>query len=320
MANDVNLNPAVQDLLNTVSRFFDGDVQVQIIGDLKSGYLRHDQVQTMQDGQHLFVQLSDVTDLNFLASHELLHVLMTLRGFPQVYFPLTTGDEQLDEQLRYIGTDLFDTVSHFVVYAEQRKHGLIDETVEEEVVKGIRQTITPEQGQVDAEMITRLVTVLDAFVFLGDHFDNYRYLFDHDFPIATKAAEQLYQLLTKKPTDSPFALRRNVVKLFRAFDQQLQDWDLPALHLNDFAMLTSVFSKRQLGLQVKQVFKLYYSELRNRETGKRAYVGFTISDDQNSLVMDGPVGEKVSADHIQSLYQKTVQELFDELHIPYLER
>ncbi|USS88789.1 IpaB/EvcA family protein [Fructilactobacillus cliffordii] len=320
MANDVKLNPAVQDLLNTVSRFFDGDVQVQIIGDLKSGYLRHDQVQTMQDGQHLFVQLSDVTDPNFLASHELLHVLMTLRGFPQVYFPLTTGDEQLDEQLRYIGTDLFDTVSHFVVYAEQRKHDLIDETVEEEVVKGVRQTITPEQGQVDAEMITRLVTVLDAFVFLGDHFDNYRYLFDHDFPIATKAAEQLYQLLMKKPTDSPFALRRNVVKLFRAFDQQLQDWDLPALHLNDFAMLTSVFSKRQLGLQVKQVFKLYYSELRNRETGKRAYVGFTISDDQNSLVMDGPVGEKVSADHIQSLYQKTVQELFDELHIPYLER
>ncbi|USS90168.1 IpaB/EvcA family protein [Fructilactobacillus carniphilus] len=320
MANDVNLNPAVQNLLNTVARFFEGDVQVQIIGDLKSGYLRHDQVQTMQDGQHLFVQLSDVTDPDFLASHELLHVLMTLRGFPQVYFPLTTGDEQLDEQLRYVGTDLFDTVSHFVVYAEQRKHGLIDETVEEAVVKGVRQTITPEQGQVDAEMITRLVTVLDALVFLGDHFEKYRYLFDHDFPIATKAAEQLYQLLTKKPTDSPFALRRNVVKLFRAFDQQLQDWDLPALHLNDFAMVTSVFSKRQLGLQVKQVFKLYYSELRNRKTGKRAYVGFTISDDQNSLVMDGPVGEKVSVDHIQSLYQKTVQELFDELHIPYLER
>ncbi|USS93524.1 IpaB/EvcA family protein [Fructilactobacillus ixorae] len=320
MANDVALKPAVQDLLNTVARFFDGDVQVQIIGDLKAGYLRHDQVQTMQDGQHLFVQLSDVTDPDFLASHELVHILMTLRGFPQVYFPLTTGDDQLDEQLRYVGTDLFDTVSHFVVYPEQRKHGLIDETVEAEVVKGVRQTIAPEQGQADPEMITRLVTVLDARVFLGEHFDHYRYLFEHDFPLATQAADQLYQLLTAKPTNSPFALRRNVVKLFRAFDRQLEDWKLPALHLNDFAMLTSVFSKRQLGLQVKQVFKLYYSELRNRETGQRAYVGFTISDDQNSLVLDGPVGEKVSADYMQALYQKTVQELFNELHIPYLER
>lgn len=320
MAKELELGKKSQSLLNMVAHFFPGDVQVQFIGNLKSGYIRHDQAQVMQDGKNLFVQISDQTEPDFIATHELLHLLMTLRGFPQVYFPLTTDDSELDEQIRYIGTELFDTIAHFVVYSEQRKHGLVNEQVEQEFIKGVRQAITPEQGKVDNEMIVRVVTVLDAIVFFGDKFADNETVFVQNFPIATEAAKRLYKIITEKVTDSPFAVRRNVVKLFKAFDAQMKGWDLPELHLTDFAMVTSIFSERQLGLKVSQVFKLYHSELKDKTTFKRAYVGFTITDDQNSFVIDGPQGEKVGAEFMQTTYDKTVKELFDELKIPYLIR
>ncbi|WP_429970492.1 IpaB/EvcA family protein [Fructilactobacillus sp. Tb1] len=320
MAEELKLGPKAQSLLNAVSRFFDGDVQVQFIGNLKSGYVKHDQAQIMQDGKNLFVQINDQTEPDFIATHELLHLLMTLRGFPQVYFPLTTDDDALDEQLRFIGTELFDVIAHFVVYSEQRKHGLVTPQVEQEYIKGVRQTITPEQGKVDPEMILRVVTVLDAMVFFGDKFADNDAVFVQNFPIATEAAKRLYKIITEKPTDSPFSFRRNVVKLFKAFDAQLKGWNLPELHLTDFAMVTSVFSERQLGLKVSQVFKLYHSQLKNKATLTRAYIGFASADDQNSFILAGPTDDKQAEAFIQTAYAKTVKDLFDELKIPYLIR
>ncbi|CAM2837748.1 hypothetical protein FRFR103141_05565 [Fructilactobacillus fructivorans] len=318
--NNVQLSKTTQGLINDVSHFFPGDVEVQFIGNLKSGYVRHDQAQVVQDGDRLYVQINDLTEPDFTATHELLHLLMTLRGFPQIYFPLTSGDKQLDEQLMYMGTELYDDVCHFVVYSEQRKHDLVDERIEKEYVKGVRQTITPESGKVDDEMPLRLVTILDAMIFLGDHFDQFADVFQRSFPISLKAAKELYAMLTEKPVDSPFALRRDVVKLYRDFDKQMKKWGLPPLQLNDFVMMTAVFSKRQLGLQVKQVFNLYHSELKETKTGKRAYVGFTKSDDQNSFVTSGPAGKQASEDYFKELYSKTVKELYQDLRIPYLLR
>ncbi|WP_395317798.1 IpaB/EvcA family protein [Fructilactobacillus frigidiflavus] len=320
MAEEFKLGPKAKSLLNAVSRFFDGDVQVQFIGNLKSGYVKHDQAQIMQDGKNLFVQINDMTEPDFTATHELLHLLMTLRGFPQIYFPLTTGDGALDEQLQFVGTELFDVIAHFVVYSEQRKHGLITPQVEAEYIKGVRQTITPETGKVDAEMIIRVATILDAMVFFGNQFAEHDTVFVQNFPIATQAAQRLYKIITEKPTDSPFAFRRNVVKLFKAFDGQMKGWNLPELHLTDFAMLTSVFSKRQLGLKVSQVFKLYHSELKSKTSLTRAYIGFAAVDDQDSFVLTGPTDAKLAEKFIQNIYAKTVQELFDELKIPYLIR
>lgn len=320
MAEELKLGPKAKSLLNAVSRFFDGDVQVQFIGNLKSGYVKHDQAQIMQDVKNLFVQINDVTEPDFTATHELLHLLMTLRGFPQIYFPLTTGDDALDEQLRFIGTELFDVVAHFVVYSEQRKHGLINSKIAEEYIKGVRQTITPETSKIDSEMIIRVVTLLDAMVFFGNEFAKHDAVFVQNFPIATKAAQRLYKIITEKPTDSPFALRRNVVKLFKAFDGQMKGWELPELQLTDFAMITSVFSQRQLGLKVSQVFKLYHSKLKDTKTLTPAYIGFASVDDQDSFVISGPINAQKAEKFIQNIYAKTVKELFDELKIPYLIR
>lgn len=68
---------------------------------------------------------------------------------------------------------------------------------------------------------------------------------EKDYPTALAAADKIYDIITEKPTDSPFGFRRNVVKLFRVFDEQLTKWGLPALHNNEYATISSVVSERQ---------------------------------------------------------------------------
>lgn len=318
---NIELNDDTQSLINVVNKFFPGKVEVQFIGQLQSGYVRHDQAQVVQDGKNLFVQVSDLSAPNYTASHELLHLLMTLRGFPQVFFSLSTGDDSLDEQLEIMGTELFDIVAHFVVVSEQRKHGLITDDIEKMYLKGIQNTIEPEPKELDNAMELRLLTLIDAHVFYGDKFDDFaRPTLEKGYPVALKAADKIYEIITKKPTDSPFGLRRNVVKLFRAFDEQLTAWGLPALHNNEYATISSVVSERQLNLNVKQQFEIFHSELHDKKTNRRAYVGFNKSDDQNSFVIPAPTGMDDSPEYFKKLYALSVKDLFKELKMPYIIR
>lgn len=322
MDNSINieLNDQVQDLINAVNSLFPGTITVTFIGKLQSGYVRHDQAQAVQDGKNVIIQIADLSAPNYTASHELLHLLMVLRGFPQVFYSLTTGQDKLDEQLKMMGTELYDIVSHFVVVSEQRKHGLINDDIEEMYMKGIYATIKPEPDPLDDEMMLRLTTLLDAMVFYGDKLSTVADKLKKDFPVSYAAAEKLYALITDKPTDSPFGLRRNVVKLFKSFDEQLKDWELPALHNTEFTTLTSVLSERQLGLKVKQLFEVYHSELIEVNSNTKAYVGFNRVDDQNSFVIANPKGDQDNPEFFKDVYDKTVKELFDELKMPYIIR
>ncbi|TPR34512.1 IpaB/EvcA family protein [Apilactobacillus micheneri] len=318
---DIQLNKETQGLINVVNKYFPGKIEVQFIGQLQSGYVRHDQAQVVQDGKNLFVQISDLSAPDYTASHELIHLLMTLRGFPQLFFSLSTGNEKIDEQLQVMGTELFDIVSHFVVVSEQRKHNLINDDIEAMYLKGVQNTIEPESDELDNSMELRLLTLIDARVFYGDTFDKkVRATLEKDYPVALKAADKIYEIITEKPTDSPFGLRRNVVKLFKAFDKQLIEWGLPALHNTEYATISSVVSERQLNLNVQQMFEIFHSEMHESNTNRRAYVGFNKSDDQNSFVVPSPTGMDDSPAYFKKLYALKVKDLFKELKMPYIIR
>ena len=46
--------------------------------------------------------------------------------------------------------------------------------------------------------------------------------FKRDYPISLAGAQNVYQIISAKPVDSPFTLRRTVVKAFEAFDANLK--------------------------------------------------------------------------------------------------
>lgn len=314
---EINLNEETRSLLDAVNGMYPGIVLVHS-QDHKSGYVRHDQAKQENMAGGLIITLTDITAPDYTASHELLHILMLMKGFPQIFFQVSFGDDKLDEQLMVMASDLYNAAMHVVIVAEQRRHKLIDEHVEQLYLKGINETLTPETEVKDDERTLRLLTLLDALVFYADHGEQQKKLLQQQYPYAYAAAQHLYSELMAKPLDSPFAMRRAIVKLFRQFDEQMNEWGLPALHNNEFTTLSSAFSERQLRLEVRQLFEIFHSEMVDKETGEKAYIGLMRNDQQNSFVINPPAED--SANFFKDTYDKTVQQLFDEMKMPYIVR
>lgn len=315
---EIKLNDTNKKLLDEVNALYpEGTVFVQFHGE-KSGYVRHDQAtqKTLPGG--LFIIVTDLTEPNYTASHELLHLLMLLRGFPQIFFQLSLGDKELDEQMMIMSTDLYNVAMHRVVVAEQRKHGLINDQVEQEYLKGIEHTLTKEGGEDDDERTLRLLTLLDALVFFGDHLDKYEQTLQADYPLALAAAKKMYTEITAKPIKTPFDMRRSIVKIYSLFDQQMQDWKLPALHNNEYTTVSPVLSERQLRLEMRQVFEIFHSDMKERGTTKRAYVGLRRSDEQNSFTIPAPNPETPA--EFKKIYSTPVKEFLEQHSVPYIVR
>lgn len=314
---ETKLNQTVTDLLSTANSLYPGNISVSF-GQNQSGYVRHDQAQQVMNDGDLTVQVNDVTAPNYTASHELLHLLLLLQGFPQITFNLTTRDQQLDEQLMAIAMELYDMVSHVLVVGKQRQHDLIDANIEDLYVKGVYATIDPEDPKkTDAMMTLRLLTLTDLLVFFdGELTPELIGRVADDFPQAFPAAQKLYGVITQKAVDTPFAMRRAVVKLFKAFDDQMTAWHLPMLHGTEFVTMQSVLSERQERLEVRQLFDIYHSDMLDKEKHTRAYIGLNKGDQQNAFVLPAPAQKKSDA-FFKETYDKTVKELFQEMNLPY---
>ena len=91
-----------------------------------------------------------------------------------------------------MSTDLYNVAMHRVVVAEQRKHGFINDRVEEEYLKGVEHTLTPESED-DDERALRLLTLLDALVFFGDHLAKYEEQLQNNYPKALAAAKKIVE-------------------------------------------------------------------------------------------------------------------------------
>jgi len=311
------LTQTLTDLLSTTNSLYPGNVTVSF-GDEQAGYVRHDQAHQIMHGGDIEVHVADVTAPNYTASHEMLHLLLLLQGFPQITFNLTTRNDQLDEQLMAIAMELYDAVAHVLVVKKQREHNLIDDEIEALYFKGIYATIDPENpDQADAMMTLRLLTLTDLLVFFNGELSAERLAkVTADFPQAWAAAQKLYAIITAKPVDTPFAMRRAVVKLFKAFDEQMALWNLPLLHGSEFVTMQSVFSEHQLRLEVRQLFDVYHSDMLDKTKNTRAYIGLNKGDRQNAFVVPAPAQKKSDA-FFKDLYGKTVKDLFTELDLPF---
>lgn len=311
------LTQTLTDLLSTTNSLYPGNVTVTF-GENQAGYVRHDQAHQLMHAGDIEIQVTDVTAPNYTASHEMLHLLLILQGFPQITFNLTTRNDQLDEQLMAIAMELYDAVAHVLVVKKQRDHELIDDDIEALYFKGIYATIEPEQpDKADAMMTLRLLTLTDLLVFFnGDLPADRLAKVTADFPKSWAAAQKLYAVIAAKPVDTPFAMRRTVIKLFKAFDEQMGLWDLPLLHGSEFVTMQAVLSDHQLRLEVRQLFDVYHSEMLDKTKHTRAYIGLNKGDRQNAFVVPAPA-QKKSDEFFKELYGKTVKELFTELDLPY---
>ena len=313
------LNDQTQSWIQAVEGQTNHPVTIEF-ADKKAGYLRHDQAQLVLRDGAVHVKVFDITEPNYTVAHELLHFLLVVRNVPQVAFNLTTGKQDLDLKLMTVGVELYDSVLHFAVYRDQRNRGLITEEDEELYFKGILATLQPEpaDGHNDGWMSFRLLTLFDALIFFVEQQEAILPKLQELYPKTLQAAQKLYELASAKPLVDAHAMRRTVVKLYKAFDQQLERWGLVSMYLTDFVTLTPVLSDRQLRLEVRQLFTIYHSEWTAKLHHRSGYIGRWKNDEQNSFVIPEP--QKNAPETFTRLYEMKVADFMERMGLEYLKK
>ncbi|MFH7281035.1 IpaB/EvcA family protein [Weissella confusa] len=309
-------------LLNQVNQVYPGSVVLRGSGEA-TGKLTHDQVSTDMLGTRLMVEVTDATAPDFSATQELLNMMLTLSGYPQVYFQLKSEDINMTDQLMVMSTYLYQPALRAITYKEQAKHGLVTAAVVKAFANGVMSTLTPEANNDRSEAALRLLTLLDARVFMNavpTDIDTAIYTdsFADAFPEAWEAAGHIFATMKVDDIKDPFTVHRAVIAAFKGFDAQMIAWNLPELKALEFATLTPVLSERQLRLPLAQVFDIKHTEMTDRNTEKSAYVGLSKSEGQNSFVISVP--DENQPEFFKALYQTPVREVLEQIGQPFVVR
>ena len=309
-------------LLNQVNQVYPGSVVLRGSGEA-TGKLTHDQVSTDMLGTRLMVEVTDATAPDFSATQELLNMMLTLSGYPQVYFQLKSEDINMTDQLMVMSTYLYQPALRAITYKEQAKHGLVTAAVVKAFANGVMSTLTPEAKNDRSEATLRLLTLLDTRVFMNavpTDIDTAIYTdsFADAFPEAWEAAGHIFATMKVDDIKDPFTVHRAVIAAFKGFDAQMIAWNLPELKALEFATLTPVLSERQLRLPLAQVFDIKHTEMTDRNTEKSAYVGLSKSEGQNSFVISAP--DENQPEFFKALYQTPVREVLEQIGQPFVVR
>lgn len=301
----------VQVLLDEVKQHYDHPLEVVIQGEA-SGVLTHDQShQRLKKDGTLEVVVTDTTNADYTLSHELLHLLYQMKGYPQLQFHLLSGDPQVDDQLYATSTALYNAAVHMLVVAWQREHGLITDAVVAQVLAGFKQNVPAEAD--DQLVIYRILSLLDLLGFLDGKLPAD---LAAAYPQALPYAQELFQLINEQKLDSPFGLRRAIVHLFSRFDALIEQLGYQSTNDQEFATLSPVLSKRQLRLTLDQVYLIKHSGYRDRDTKQPAYVAMGRSDDQNAFVL--PLSENATTpEAFQQLYQQPLNDVLAQYQLDY---
>lgn len=315
------LNEIVQQLLEKAQELQDGKIEINYKNN-KSGFVRHDQVQYHFQGEKMIIDVLDQTDVNYVVSHELLHFMLTAQELPEISFNLKSNKSMLDRKYMATAMELYDILMHFFVYDQQRELGLIDDRIEELYFKGILAVLKPEPSTgKDEWMVLRTVNILDALVFFKADQEEVLPKLRELYPKATAQAERLFAVITSKPLDSAFNVRRMLVKLYKEFDQTLLSYGLSEMNLTIYTSVTPVLSQHQLRVQVRQLFEIFHTSLNQIDSKQSAYVGQMKNDHQNTFVIAEPSGnESQRAAKFRKIYETPVDEYLEQIGVHYLKR
>ena len=315
------LNKTVQKLLQQIQKEQHCEVDIQY-KDSHAGFVRHDQVRHYFKDGKLVLEVLDQTDVNYVISHELLHVMLSLQPIPKISFNLRSGHPELDRKYIATGMELYDILMHFFVYQRQCELGLINNQVAELYLKGILAVLKPEPDEGHDEWnVLRTVNILDALVFFQANQEEILPKLQELYPQTTFQAQKLFKLITLKPLDSTFNIRRALVRLYKGFDEALASYGLYEMNLNTYVSVTPVLSKHQLNLMVRQLFDIFHTDLQEKVHFKNAYVGRMKTDQQNTFVIPQPKGNEQTRTKIfQKIYETPVDQYLNSSGVFYLKR
>lgn len=322
------MNPKLNELLEQANQIYPGTVMTRV-GQKQDGMLRIDRAEQSALAERLLIEVPDQTEADFVLGNELLQLVLTLNGItPQIYFALTFNDEDLDQQLITIATRLHRTVLHAITYQELAKQGFLTADTVGAFLAGVQDELSVETAKVDGEDLFRLLTVLDAQIFLAaaDRVGLFPLVADalatlkEDYPRATVQAEKLAAPILAANLKDARQIRKQMLRLFAGLDESLTELELPTVNANQYVTLTPVLSQRQLDGPVANLYEVFHSEMTDFQTKETAFVGVGKQDHQNTFVVTPPKNEADRPKFFTELYQTSVKELLTKLALPYILR
>ena len=315
------MTPIVEQLLEMTQTALNTAIELQV-AEAASGQLTNAQSDqhVSRDGHQITIQIQDQTNVDYGASHELLHLLLPTRGYPELQFDLLTGEPKLDEQYQTIATALYNAALHVVIRQWQADNGLLTEAVRQQLEQGFEASVPQEADQVANNMVVfHVLALLDQMVLLDGGDEVTTATWQARYPHAVEPAASLYAVLSAKPIADPFSLRRAVVKLFARFNQVLGQLGFANMNLAEYVTLPPVLSARQLRLQLNQTYLIQHSGYYDRRTKKEAYVALGNGDNQTAFVLP-LTGKQTTAEAFQALYQQPLGTVLTQFDISATQR
>lgn len=317
----MSFSKATQDLLAQLNESYPGSVILRMSGE-ESGTILPDQVDTQMLGTRLMIEVTDQTAPDFVATREMLKMLLMLNGYPQVYYQLATENGALDEQRVIMINYLSQAALHAIIYREQATHKQLTPEIISAYAAGVKATLTPEANDPEQkEAALRLLTLIDAGIFMyaaGDNADLVSEYYQVNYPKAWQATQLILEQLVLDQIKTPATVGQAVQTLFKAFDAQMLDWNLPELGASEFATLTPSLTPQQLKAPVFETFGIRHVNYKMRsddDDEAAVFVGELKSSGQNSFVLKAPGTN--TAEFFKSIYALPAQDLFTKLQQPF---
>lgn len=315
----MSFSKETQQLLEQLNTIYPGSIVLRETGT-DTNTILPEHVTTDALGSRLMIEVNDLTAPDFEATREMLKMMLTLNGYPQVYFQLRTKEAKIDEQLMIMMTYLYQPALNAIIYREQAKHGQLTDEVVTAYINGVLKTLTPEDGKQD-EAALRLLTLIDTKVFLSAASMDVTEInneLKEKFPMAFAAAELLFEQMVVDKIKDPFTVGQAIQTLFKGFDAQMLAWDLPELHAQEFTTVTPVLSAKQLEQPVSSNYGIRhvdFNQYGDDDDDSAVFVGEDKNTGQNSFILKAPGTD--TAEFFKEIYALPTKELFEQLKQPY---
>ena len=194
--------------------------------------------------------VKDEPFIEYVLSHELLHVLLDSKGFPNVYMPSSDICCQFSWK---IGNLITNVVLHKIIIDEQYNRGIniFDEPRKKLMDVADTWQIIPELSHQTLEHVLALTSfMIEAKVCLSE----YESQIENINPLLYQPAKDLYDTINEKELSTPYKARRILVRILKKLDELLVAKRKEPLRLYEKLLIKFIPRKRQLGLKVSQVF------------------------------------------------------------------
>ncbi len=189
--------------------------------------------------------------------HEFFHIYFRLKQYPSVYY----YPDMIEKNCYKLGCVIADWVIHKLILEEEEKRNIKLNLQNEEILKKLNGLIENFEIKERKDYMDLIITCV-TYYFECTEKEFVITLLEKNFPEIYHWQKELIDIVEKMQIpNSPFRVGRTITKLYKKIDDIALNFKLDTMELYKNIMLETIFTKRQLNLNMEQVFN--FEQLKN---------------------------------------------------------